>query len=210
MSGVVKEANRYGKSGVTSEDVTEIPNMVGMIQPFATSTAPKGWLVCDNSAVSRTEYSQLFAAIGTTWGSGDGSTTFNVPNLNGFFLRGTGTSDLQMSNTNAYQGGNIGTLANDQFQNFRFADHTGHIKVGGPDTGWGFIGRSIGNHGMAYRTGTFYYDHTQGGNSPYSSQFAHDTSWVDKGGTTATSGGTLRRGGETRPFSASIQYMIKY
>ena len=210
MSGVVKEANRYGKSGVSGEDVTEIPNMVGMIQPFATATAPVGWLKCDNSAVSRTTYTQLFAAIGTTWGSGDGSTTFNVPNLNGFFLRGSGNSELQMANGNVYQGGNVGTLANDQLQNFQFQSQSGRVKVGGPDTGWGFIGRSIGNHGMAYRTGTFYYDHTQGGNSPYSSQFVHNTAWVDKGGTTATSGGTLRHGGETKPFSASIQYMIKY
>ena len=120
MSGVVKEANRYGKSGVSGEDVTEIPNMVGMIQPFATSTAPVGWLVCDNSAVSRTTYAQLFAAIGTTWGNGDGSTTFGLPRLQGLFLKGSGTHGTsQMGNTNAYQGGNIGTRSFDQKQEFQ-------------------------------------------------------------------------------------------
>src|SRR6185503_20590605 len=45
--------------------------------------APSGWLNCDGSAVSRTTYANLFAAIGTTFGAGDGSTTFNVPDLRG-------------------------------------------------------------------------------------------------------------------------------
>jgi microcystin-dependent protein len=55
---------------------------------YAASTAPTGWLLCDGSAVSRTTYAALFAVISTTWGSGDGSTTFNVPDLRGQFLRG--------------------------------------------------------------------------------------------------------------------------
>jgi microcystin-dependent protein len=53
----------------------------GAIQDFGMPTAPAGWLVCDGQAVSRTTYADLFAAIGGTWGVGDGSTTFNVPNL---------------------------------------------------------------------------------------------------------------------------------
>ena len=52
----------------------------GFIAPFAGSTAPDGWLVCDGSAISRTRYADLFAVIGTTYGSGDGNTTFNLPN----------------------------------------------------------------------------------------------------------------------------------
>lgn len=53
----------------------------GMIKPFAGTTVPTGYLLCDGSAVSRTTYANLFAAIGTTYGSGDGSTTFNLPNM---------------------------------------------------------------------------------------------------------------------------------
>ena len=53
----------------------------GMIKPFAGTTVPTGYLLCDGSAVSRTTYADLFAAIGTTYGSGDGSTTFNLPDL---------------------------------------------------------------------------------------------------------------------------------
>lgn len=60
----------------------------GMIAPFAMSSPPSGWLTCDGSAVSRSTYAALFAVIGTTWGSGDGSTTFEVPDLRGVFLRG--------------------------------------------------------------------------------------------------------------------------
>lgn len=60
----------------------------GIVAPFARNTAPSGWLECDGAAVSRTTYAALFTAIGTTWGAGDGSTTFNVPDLRGEFVRG--------------------------------------------------------------------------------------------------------------------------
>jgi microcystin-dependent protein len=62
----------------------------GVVAPFAGSSAPAGWLLCDGSAVSRTIYAALFAAIGTTWGAGDGSTTFNVPNMLGRVPVGAG------------------------------------------------------------------------------------------------------------------------
>lgn len=51
----------------------------GMVSPFAGTTAPSGWLVCDGSEISRTKYAKLFEAIGTAYGEGDGSTTFNLP-----------------------------------------------------------------------------------------------------------------------------------
>lgn len=55
----------------------------GIIHIYAGSVPPEGFLVCDGSAVSRTTYAELFAAIGTSFGSGDGSTTFNLPDLSG-------------------------------------------------------------------------------------------------------------------------------
>jgi microcystin-dependent protein len=58
-------------------------NPAGAILVFAGSAAPTGWLLCDGSAVSRATYATLFAIISTTYGSGDGSTTFNLPNLKG-------------------------------------------------------------------------------------------------------------------------------
>jgi microcystin-dependent protein len=63
----------------------------GVITPYAGSSAPTGWLACDGSAVNRVTYSALYSAIGTTWGSGDGSTTFNLPDLRGRAVIGDGT-----------------------------------------------------------------------------------------------------------------------
>jgi phage-related tail fiber protein len=60
----------------------------GMVAYIARNTAPSGWLKANGAAVSRTTYAALFAAIGTAFGAGDGSTTFNLPDLRGEFLRG--------------------------------------------------------------------------------------------------------------------------
>lgn len=60
----------------------------GRIVIWPTTSVPAGFLLCNGQAVSRTTYAALFAVIGTTWGSGNGSTTFNVPDLRGVFLRG--------------------------------------------------------------------------------------------------------------------------
>ena len=60
----------------------------GAVMYFAMQTAPAGWLRADGSAVSRTQYPALFAAIGTTFGEGNGKTTFNLPDLRGEFVRG--------------------------------------------------------------------------------------------------------------------------
>lgn len=63
----------------------------GQMGHTARSTAPDGWLAADGSAVSRTTYADLFAAIGTTYGVGDGSTTFNLPDARGRHFVGLGT-----------------------------------------------------------------------------------------------------------------------
>lgn len=73
---------------LTAGQAAAILGLPGMIAAFAMATAPDGWLECDGSAVSRVSYAALFAAIGTTWGAGDGTTTFNLPDLRGEFLRG--------------------------------------------------------------------------------------------------------------------------
>jgi microcystin-dependent protein len=55
----------------------------GVVQLFAGPNIPTGWLICDGTAISRTTYAALFAAIGTTWGGGDNINTFNLPDLRG-------------------------------------------------------------------------------------------------------------------------------
>ena len=74
-------------------------NPVGTIQMYPGASAPTGWLICDGSAVSRTSYADLYAAIGTTYGSGDGSTTFNIPDLTGKFVRGLGGDSASLGTT---------------------------------------------------------------------------------------------------------------
>lgn len=77
----------------------------GVIKAYAGSAAPRGHLLCDGAAVSRTTYADLFAAIGTTYGAGNGTSTFNVPNLKGRFP--LGKSDSGTGSTLASTGGTI-------------------------------------------------------------------------------------------------------
>lgn len=65
----------------------------GAVQYFARDTAPEGWMVADGSSISRTEYANLFTAIGTNFGVGDGVVTFNLPDLRGEFIRGWDESE---------------------------------------------------------------------------------------------------------------------
>lgn len=64
----------------------------GTVIAFAANSAPSGFLLCNGAAVNRTTYADLFAAIGTTYGAGDGSTTFALPNLTDKFIQGSGTA----------------------------------------------------------------------------------------------------------------------
>lgn len=63
-------------------------NHVGFVEAFSSNTPPTGWLECNGVAISRTTYISLYTAIGTTYGVGDGLTTFNIPDLRGEFIRG--------------------------------------------------------------------------------------------------------------------------
>ena len=77
----------------------------GIVEMYAGATAPTGYLLCDGAAVSRSTYSALFAITSTTYGAGDGSTTFNVPNLSGRMVMGAGTgTGLNASGTGAPSG----------------------------------------------------------------------------------------------------------
>jgi microcystin-dependent protein len=77
----------------------------GAMTAYAGATAPAGWLLCDGSAVSRTTFSALFSAIGTTFGVGDGSTTFNLPDLRGRVPVGAGLGTGLTSRALGVKGG---------------------------------------------------------------------------------------------------------
>lgn len=90
----------------------------GVILPYGGSTPPTGWLLCDGSTISRTTYVNLFQAIGIAHGQGDGSTTFNLPDFRGRFMRGVDGSANRdpdkaartAANTGGNTGNNVGSV----------------------------------------------------------------------------------------------------
>lgn len=155
---------------------------VGAIMPFAASTVPNAnWLACNGAAVSRSTYSLLFAYVGTTYGTGDGSTTFNLPNYNsGAFLRGVGGNAAA-----------LGTLQADQYGTHT---HTltdpGHLHT--PSAGGRFL-TVLGGP----TSGPTYYAGGSGDNTS-------TTNTATTGITIAASGGN-----ETRPVNYSVFYCIR-
>lgn len=88
---------------------------VGSIQAYGGTTAPSGWLLCQGQAVSRTEYAELFKAIGATFGGGDGSTTFNVPDLRETVPVGVGENgNATIANHDIYT---LGEFKDDKLRN---------------------------------------------------------------------------------------------
>lgn len=93
-SGTIEENEIYLTPSILN------PCIVGQIIAYAGANEPLGWLKCDGQAVSRTTYSALFSVIGTTYGSGNGSTTFNLPDLKGRTIVGVDPSDTSSSEIN--------------------------------------------------------------------------------------------------------------
>jgi microcystin-dependent protein len=160
---------------------------IGTIFPYAGTVAPIGSFLCDGSAVSRTEYADLFAAIGTTWGVGDGSTTFNLPDLRGAFVRGTGSHGSEtMADGNPFAGPAVGAFEDDQMQGHYHSVQ--RFNAGGSDSGLA---------GAADRA------------TPGSAISIPDTyDYVTDAKADGTNG-TPRTGDETRPFAAGVTYCIK-
>lgn len=100
-------------------DLTVSAVPAGAIMPFGGSSAPFGWLLCNGAAVSRTDYADLFAVIGTSYGTGDNSTTFNVPDLRECVPVGAGQSERSSSVLKSHDTYTVGQFKDDQFQ-----DHT--------------------------------------------------------------------------------------
>jgi microcystin-dependent protein len=92
---LLKEHNEDGTHRTSQGLLNFVP--VGVVAPWTTATAPDGWILCEGQQVERLTYSALFDVIGTTYGAGNGTTTFNVPNMQGRFplgkaVAGTGST----------------------------------------------------------------------------------------------------------------------
>jgi microcystin-dependent protein len=114
--------------------------VVGEMRMYGGAAAPTGWLFCDGSVISRTTYAALFAAIGTVWGAGDGTTTFGIPDMRGKTPIGVGTgTGLTARALGAYLGEETHTLSQAEMPVHQHVTHsTGssnathtHASVGG-------------------------------------------------------------------------------
>ena len=121
-SGLLYRKNDNGSTTNWSElAISTFTAPTGSITAFAGSAAPTGWLLCDGSAVSRTTYASLYTALGgasSPWGLGDGSTTFNLPDARGGFLRGAG-SQTKYTFTIASSTVSQGAIYSNNSQTFR-------------------------------------------------------------------------------------------
>lgn len=163
---------------------------VGAIEGFGNNTAPIGWLECVGQTVSRTTYASLFALIGTSFGAGDGVSTFHLPDLRSRFLRGRDegsgrdpdAASRTASNAGGATGDNVGSVQDDAFQ--------GHYHT----TRGTLTESGIQNSLERTETGT---DNNQTGQVC---------------ATTPSTGinGVPRTSNETRPVNITVKYYIKY
>lgn len=149
-SGQVYSADGAGSGAWTSLSTITIP--VGMVTDYAGSSAPSGWVLCYGQAISRTTYASLFAAISTTYGSGDGSTTFNVPDCRGRVSAGQddmgGVSANRLTGlSNGVDGDTLGATGG--LESFTLAEANLPAHTHGPGT-LGGTTSSDGNHTHDY------------------------------------------------------------
>ena len=93
----------------------DLDNKTGEVVPYAGTATPRGALLCSEQAISRTDFVGLFTALGTTYGIGDGSTTFNLPDLTGRVVAGKeATATRLTSGLSGVDGGTLGASGGDQ------------------------------------------------------------------------------------------------
>jgi microcystin-dependent protein len=159
-------------------------NPVGTILAFAGNSLPNSYLVCDGSAISRNTFGSLYSVIGTTYGAGNGTTTFNIPDLRGEFVRGL---DLGRG---VDTGRTLGSAQTDLlkahghiFDDIRWSEINGVYSYNDPQLGVVSMGPGAGsNYGTDFDNGVHFTQH-----------------------------GTYNTGGtETRPRNIAMRYLIKY
>jgi microcystin-dependent protein len=176
-------------AGATGDQVGQVQEVAppGAVTFFARSSAPAGWLKANGATISRTTYTALFNAIGTTFGAGDGSTTFSLPDLRGEFLRG-------WDDGRGVDGGRA--FGNAQTDQNASHTHTGSTSTTGSHTHAQHLNTLVNaNHAGLYGSGTF-------GSQGYSTDAAGDHSHS----LTINSSG----GNESRPRNVSLLACIKY
>jgi phage-related tail fiber protein len=175
--------------GVFSREETRQMAPAGLIAHFARIVAPAGWLKANGAAISRTAYADLFAAIGTTFGDGDGFTTFNVPDLRGEFIRGVDDG------RGVDQGRGLGSAQTDQ--------NRSHTHTGSTGTD--------GSHSHSFSYAATQYSGSPGaatGNGFTNSSLSSSTSSAGSHSHSVSIGSS--GGAEARPRNVALLACIKY
>lgn len=172
----------------------------GQIAAFPAG-APSGWLECDGSAVSRTTYADLFAYLGTTYGAGDGSSTFNLPDYRGEFLRGfdngAGNDPNAASRTDrgdGTTGDNVGTKQTDALQNI-----VGEVVIRNAGGGAAFVDQNSWTGPFGESPNTVYRarNNLASVSGTYADRIHFDASL------------TVRTSTETRPKNVAVRWCIR-
>ena len=154
---------------------------VGTYIQHGGATAPAGYLACNGAAVSRATYAALFGVLSTTYGVGDGSTTFNLPDARGLVMVGAGThGTMTRANGTAYNGGSVGASRNDQMQGHYHAAQSRDSAGGGINAAGGVAGSVFTSNDVV------------------------------KAAITDGANGTPRTGDETRPAEIAVLVCIKF
>jgi hypothetical protein len=163
----------------------------GAVQAFAMNSAPSGWLACNGAAVSRSTYAALFAAISTTYGAGNGTTTFNVPDLRGYFVRGSGTNS---------DGTASGTFGVKQADALKSHTHTASSNTTGAHGHFQSIS-TVGFGGTGFG---------MGGDAGYNGASAANLATQSAGDHSHTITVNATGDTETRPKNIAMLYCIKF
>ena len=201
---------------------------VGAIKPWTKATAPAGYILCNGAAVSRSTYAELFAVVSTTYGSGDGSTTFNVPQLQGkmpqgydgntYNLAGTGGANtVTVSVTNNQAATNAtnqavtvtGSISNTSLTTAQLASHN---HAAGANYQRGSGGNQVQGMGRQnVQNDGFNNDVTASAGSGTGHNHSHTLSGTLTGNITTSLTGTVAASG-TNSFSpfVVVNYIIKH
>jgi len=169
--------------------INNISSPAGSVMSFASSTPPSGWVECDGSALSRPTYADLFTAIGTTYGTGDGSATFNIPDFRGEFLRGWDNG------RGLDQGRTFGSSQGDAIRNITGQYNQAGYYASNPSLTIGHSGAFYAGTVSNGLTGVLFNSATEGRRSRYE---LFDASRV------------VPTAPENRPTNKAIMYCIKY
>ena len=167
---------------VNGDEALAFGQLTGYVLPFTTSSVPNGFLECNGAAISRVVYADLFVVIGTLYGAGDGSTTFNIPDLRGEFIRG-------FDNGRGIDNGRVvGSPQGDAIRNITGTVTSNYISSN-PDNGVGALKSSI-------QQTTNRYAYTSG--SSWGAKLDFDASLA------------VPTANENRPRNIAMMYCIKY